>query len=109
VFYMPGFDGTGPRGEGPMTGGGFGYCGAGWRAAQWPRGRGFFGRFGAGPGVHGFARGFGRAYGPAYPYSRFSPGDTKTELADLQEEERESKAYLKDLEARIGELTKGSE
>ena len=25
---MPGFDGTGPRGEGPMTGGGRGYCAA---------------------------------------------------------------------------------
>ena len=23
---MPGLDGTGPRGEGPATGGGFGYC-----------------------------------------------------------------------------------
>jgi hypothetical protein len=23
---MPGFDGTGPRGEGPMTGRGQGYC-----------------------------------------------------------------------------------
>lgn len=23
---MPGFDGTGPRGQGPMTGGGRGYC-----------------------------------------------------------------------------------
>jgi len=23
---MPGFDGTGPRGTGPMTGGGRGYC-----------------------------------------------------------------------------------
>ena len=23
---MPGFDGTGPRGEGPMTGRGMGYC-----------------------------------------------------------------------------------
>jgi len=23
---MPGFDGTGPRGMGPMTGGGMGYC-----------------------------------------------------------------------------------
>jgi hypothetical protein len=23
---MPGFDGTGPRGQGPMTGGGQGYC-----------------------------------------------------------------------------------
>lgn len=23
---MPGFDGTGPHGEGPLTGGGMGYC-----------------------------------------------------------------------------------
>jgi hypothetical protein len=23
---MPGFDGTGPRGQGPLTGGGRGYC-----------------------------------------------------------------------------------
>lgn len=26
---MPGFDGTGPAGQGPMTGGGFGPCGSG--------------------------------------------------------------------------------
>ena len=26
---MPGFDGTGPMGQGPMTGGGFGYCAPG--------------------------------------------------------------------------------
>jgi hypothetical protein len=26
---MPGFDGTGPRGIGPMTGGGRGYCSSG--------------------------------------------------------------------------------
>jgi hypothetical protein len=106
---VPGFDGTGPRGQGPMTGGGFGYCGAGWRVPQWPRGREFFGRFGAGLGVRGFGRGFGRAYGPAYRYWRFSPADAKSELAELQEEERELKAYLKNLEARIGELTEGSE
>jgi hypothetical protein len=36
---MPGFDGTGPRGAGPMTGGGRGYC--------------------AVPGVPGWGRGFG--------------------------------------------------
>jgi hypothetical protein len=106
---MPGFDGTGPRGQGPMTGGGFGYCGAGWRRPPWPRGRGFLGRFGAGPSLRGFGWGGGRAYGPAYPYSRFSPPDTKTEIAGLQEEEEELKAYLKNLEARIGELTRESE
>lgn len=105
---MPGFDGTGPRGQGPMTGGGFGYCGEGWRVPQWPRGRGVFGEFGVGPGGRGFSRGVGRAYGPAYPYLRFSPPDTRTELAELQGQQRELKAYLNDLEARIGELTKGS-
>jgi hypothetical protein len=26
VFIMPGFDGSGPNGKGPMTGGGRGYC-----------------------------------------------------------------------------------
>ena len=33
---MPGFDGTGPRGMGPMTGGGRGFCGSrGMRASRW--------------------------------------------------------------------------
>ena len=37
---MPGFDGTGPNGMGPMTGGGRGYCsprGAGMRNNAFPR------------------------------------------------------------------------
>lgn len=42
---MPGFDGTGPRGLGPMTGRGLGPCGPG---PGWGRGRGF-GRSFAGP------------------------------------------------------------
>ena len=29
VFYMPGFNGTGPRGDGPMTGRGQGRCNPG--------------------------------------------------------------------------------
>ena len=32
---MPGFDGTGPGGQGPLTGGGFGYCNPAARR-QWP-------------------------------------------------------------------------
>ena len=45
---MPGFDGTGPRGEGPMTGGGRGYCVVDLNAAgvRPGAGRGFFGRGG---------------------------------------------------------------
>lgn len=48
---MPGFDGTGPRGQGPMTGGGFGRCTGG----------------GSGPGFGaGFGREFGRGMGRGY-------------------------------------------
>lgn len=48
---MPGFDGTGPRGMGPMTGGGRGLC-------AHPRGAGrpFFGGFGF------YGRGGGRGW-----------------------------------------------
>lgn len=53
---MPGFDRSGPRGEGPMTGRRMGYCGTG---------TGFrrlgFRRFGAGAG-YGYGRGYRRAY-----------------------------------------------
>lgn len=77
---MPGFDGRGPLGAGPMTGGARGFCSP--AAAGYPRplGRGMgFGRGsrgGDGPGMgmkRGFGRGFGwcrwypPAYGPAYP------------------------------------------
>ena len=87
VFYMPGFNGTGPAGMGPMTGGGRGYCnpsqiaygpapasapgywGAGYGRGFGPgfgRGRGFRGGFGPGFGVgRGYGRGFGRR--GAYP------------------------------------------
>ncbi len=50
---MPGYDGTGPRGEGPMTGGGFGRC-TGFARPFYGRGGGF-GR--------GLARGYGRGFG----------------------------------------------
>lgn len=43
---MPGFDRTGPRGMGPMTGRGMGYCGGGMRC--------------------GYGRGFGRGCGWGY-------------------------------------------
>lgn len=70
---MPGLDGTGPMGMGPMTGGGRGLCnpywgGMGYYPAYAPSygmypyrpfgfGRGFFGR------GRGFGRGFGRGRG----------------------------------------------
>ena len=49
---MPGFDGTGPRGMGPMTGGGRGFC------SPWGVGRGY-----------GFGQGYGFGRGMPYPAS----------------------------------------
>lgn len=62
VFIMPGFDGTGPRGEGSMTGGARGYCNPGYAAygRGYGPGRGYRGGFGTGPGS---GRGYGRGYG----------------------------------------------
>lgn len=63
---MPGFDGTGPRGMGPMTGGGRGFCAVPAYGARPGYGTGFGwpARGGRGRGVR---RGMGR--GMAYPYA----------------------------------------
>lgn len=86
---MPGFDGTGPAGMGPMTGWGLGYCNpyyADYGPAPMPNpgywvpsyGRGF----GRGPGFgrgRGFRRGFrtgfgrGRGYGRGFGWPGFYP------------------------------------
>ncbi len=65
---MPGFDGTGPMGAGPMTGGGRGMCNPGERPYAFG-GRGFRQGFGAGfgPGF-GRGRGYGRGYGRRWAY-----------------------------------------
>lgn len=113
---MPGFDGTGPLGEGPMTGGGFGYCGTRRRPGYALRDRAVYGRFGAGRGLgfargRGFGRGVGRGYGYWSPWRSYGQPlalDPKAELAEVQQEANYLRAYLKDLEARIGELEKSS-
>jgi len=76
---MPGFDGTGPSGEGPMTGGARGYCNPAWAGARPPMyGRGFGygpGGFGRGRG-RGFRRGFGRwfGFGRGFDWGGYFPG-----------------------------------
>jgi hypothetical protein len=78
---MPRFDGTGPTGQGPMTGRGFGPCGLGlgWRK-----------RFGSG-------RGMGRYFGWNDPQTKEDKVKAlaeykkalKEELEDVEKEEKE--------------------
>ncbi|MBU2651932.1 MAG: DUF5320 domain-containing protein [Bacteroidetes bacterium] len=94
---MPGFDRTGPSGNGPMTGRRRGYCAGnnenkGFAAPPfaWGRGRGFQG-YGFGRG-----RGFGR-------YTNWY-GDEKS---FLENEIRMLKDYLAELEKQLKDKDKG--
>jgi len=120
---MPGLNGTGPRGEGPMTGGARGYCNpgyAGYGRGYGPgRGRGFRGGFGPGFGGgrgYGYRRGFGwqgaygggyeppagPAYGPAYagPYTM----SREEEIGMLKEQTDMMKADLDAITKRMQAL-----
>lgn len=115
---MPGFNGTGPQGAGPMTGGGRGPCNP--YGASYGRGfagRGFVGRgpglgmrrgFGAG----GFGRGFGRGFGPSpyYPQMGYTgPYGTYSMSRDdeinwLRDEADAINAELNNISKRLQEL-----
>jgi len=119
---MPKFDGTGPAGAGPMTGGGFGYCNPAGMARRpygglapgygrgFGRGRGFGqGRgFGRGLGPCGWGRGYGwqGSYGPAYAGA--SATNSEDELRMLRDEASAIKDDLDAINKRIEELEKGS-
>ena len=108
---MPGFDGTGPSGWGPMTGGGFGYCSGarpvGGRRFVGGYGRGRFygggrrawrGRWGAPYGWGNYGSGYG--YGPAYDYPRAAPADMEAMAAYAED----LKAELRSIEERLAAL-----
>ena len=82
VIKMPYFDGTGPRGQGSMTGRGFGPCGGG---------------FG---GRRGFGRGFGRSFRSwfASPTKSQVKEDLNQYRKDVEEELEQIKAEQKKLE-----------
>lgn len=115
---MPGFDRTGPRGMGPRTGRGLGFCppGAGpvgYYGPEVVRGVGRGGiPWGGGRGrAWGGGRGMGWAYG-GYPYNvppywaygpRYEPGPEQ-ELQALQNQASFLEQQLQKIRERIGEL-----
>jgi hypothetical protein len=120
---MPGFDGTGPGGYGPMTGGGRGYCAPGYGGAFR---RGFGGGYGGGYG-YGRGRGFGRGwagagrgvgfagrapvYGAADPGYQwgYGPANQGSELEMLRSEADSLSGALDDINRRMQELEKNPE
>ena len=115
---MPGFDKTGPRGEGPLTGGGFGRCrgdtdgndasqyGPGRRG--WGRGPGGGGGGGRGRRNRGGGRGRGRGLGVGgwQDFVRERDlddyaADSREKLDSLERENQELRDRLAALEAEL--------
>jgi hypothetical protein len=92
---MPRFDGTGPIGQGPLTGRGMGNCTSN---AIMPRFRMGFGR--------GFFRGRGFAWTPRMPAWQIQqPEITESEEKQYLEEELEVlKEEMKEIEKRLKEI-----
>ena len=91
---MPGFDGTGPMGMGPMTGGGRGFCAIPLRSGR--------------PAYAGmrFHRPYASPYQGAYGFGPFAPRMTREqELELLKSESQALREGLKELETRIAQLS----
>ena len=124
---MPRGDGTGPMGQGPMTGRAAGFC-AGYNAPGYVNpiaGRGYFGlgrgRGGAGrglrnrfyaTGLYGWQRAsmgmpFGYAQGAPYSGYAYGPKVTPKQEADILKNEADVlKGQLEDIQQRIDSLEK---
>ena len=104
---MPGFDGTGPQGAGPMTGGARGNCNPAGAAYTPGYGRGYGRGRGFGPGR---GRGYGRGpvRGSYYPdrsgaYVPYA-ADASQELGMLRAEASSLSKGLDEINRRIQEL-----
>jgi len=101
---MPGFDGTGPRGQGPRTGGGFGYCPPPGGNRQGFRGYGRGGGWGRGRCRGGW---WDREVPfPPYPYTYAPETPARDEMAYLQEMKAGLEEELKNLTMRLDELAR---
>ena len=100
---MPGFNATGPRGQGPGSGWGMGPCGAGLRRGGGRgQGRGF--GLGAGFAGGGFRRGYGSwVFGPFSP-GPVAAGSPQDEVTALRQEANALKAELEAVQKRLAEL-----
>ena len=101
---MPGFDGTGPRGMGPMTGGGRGFCAVP-LPSRWPTylGRGAYPPYGVPRGMPYYGA------GPIAPGAvPFAPQMTREQELDfLKNQAQAMRGQLEQIEARVQQL--GSE
>jgi len=106
---MPGFDGTGPRGMGPMTGGGRGFCSP-WGIGAALAGYGAPPRTGYGYPYYGWA---GASY-PFYGAPTSAPGAVpfapqmtrEQELETLKVQSQMLTQQLSEIQRRIEELEK---
>ena len=100
---MPGLNGRGPQGQGPMTGGGRGLCGGNARAGQgqgvaWGAPQAYGRGRGMGPCGGGWARGRGRGMGYGQGYG---PVDIGPANQDLRAEAEDLRRRLAQVEARL--------
>lgn len=110
---MPGGDRTGPVGQGPVTGRGFGYC-SGFDSPGFTRGSGR----GMGRGfAYGYGRGMGRGFHRGWSFNipfqgsgygrQWGPSISKDdEIRFLKSEAEGLKRSQKEIERRLGELEK---
>ena len=104
---MPGFDATGPRGQGPGTGWGRGPCGAGLRRGGgrgWGMGPGAWGRPRWGWGTWGYGGFRGRGFGPFGPGGAYGYESPQQETQALKDEESYLRSELEALQERIAQL-----
>jgi hypothetical protein len=104
---MPGFDGTGPRGMGPMTGGGRGFCSP-WGIRVGLASYGAPPRTGYGYPYYGWAGAFYPFYGTPTSVpgaTPFAPQMTREQELDfLKNQAQAMRGQLEKIEARIQQL-----